>query len=231
MIVQAVLAAAPKRKHQQRLSSIELLRLQLSDIWSLHLWLVCAVQAVCEAALCPQLSHLQWGDEEPFLGGLGRVVFPWLGVDLLVLSQHLLSSPCKQPLSLHQLRLPWGKTNKQQQKTHHRLWKHLAYLSIRKLWCQGCMQEAFPVPHLTIFRKYGDLYLFHVLYFKVQGWECLSNVLLGICLAGIWWFHLHLLCHGNGLKDGGPGDLWQEMLPWRYLEPPGFLHCHGWVGQ
>lgn len=128
--VLAVLAASPKRRWQQRLSSIVLLRLWCSDIWSLHLWLVCAVQAVCEAVLCSQLSHL------------------------------------------------------------------------------SC-----------------------ILCFKDQGRECFSDVLLGFCLAGIWWFHLYLLCYGNGLKDGGPGDLWQEVLPWRYLEPPGFLHCHGWVGQ
>lgn len=92
----------------------------------------------------------------------------------------------------------------------------------------GLHGRSFSSPAFNSFSE--TLNLSHVLHFKVQVWEGLSNMLLGSCLAGIWWFHLHLLCHGNGLKDGGPGDFWQEVLPWRYLEPPGFLHCHGWVG-
>lgn len=143
----------------------------------------------------------------------------WHRKNLLLLSQHLLSGPSKEALSLHQV-LHVGRINRAPASL---LWQQVAL-------CQHCREETCPALSLSRFQKYWNSCLFHYLHWKVSSWECVSHLLLALCLAGIWWFHLHFLCNGNGVKDGGPGDLWQEVLPWRYLEPPGFLHCHGWVG-
>lgn len=50
-------------------------------------------------------------------------------------------------------------------------------------------------------------------------------------LVGFWCIHLHLLCTGDGGKDGGPWNLWPSLLSGRHLEQAGFLHRHGWVSN
>lgn len=48
---------------------------------------------------------------------------------------------------------------------------------------------------------------------------------------GLWCLYLHLLCTGDGDKDGGSGDFWSSLLPGRHLEPAGLFHRHGWVSN
>lgn len=56
-----------------------------------------------------------------------------------------------------------------------------------------------------------------------------SNYISLCLLAGLWCIHLHLLCIGDGCKDGGTWDLWPPLLPGRHLEQARLLHRHGWV--
>lgn len=60
----------------------------------------------------------------------------------------------------------------------------------------------------------------------------LSSIFISLCsLIGLRCIHLHLLCIGDGGKDGGSWDLWPTLLPGRHLEQAGLLHCHGWVSN
>lgn len=47
--------------------------------------------------------------------------------------------------------------------------------------------------------------------------------------AGVWCFHLRLLCSGDGGEDVGSGNLRWTLLSGRHLEQTGLLHCHGRV--
>lgn len=58
----------------------------------------------------------------------------------------------------------------------------------------------------------------------------LPSIFISVCpLVGLRRIHLHLLCVGDGRKDGGSWDLWPSLLPGGHLEQAGLLHRHGWV--
>lgn len=65
------------------------------------------------------------------------------------------------------------------------------------------------------------LFLFHSWY--------LVSLCPCVFLSGFWCIHLHLLCSGDGYKDGRPGNLWKTLLPRGHVEPTGFLYRHGRV--
>lgn len=88
---------------------------------------------------------------------------------------------------------------------------------------------------LTVKRElWLHIELFWYEFYKHMGenWCSFPSNFISLCfLSGFWCIHLHLLCTGNGGKDGGAWDLWPSLLPGRHVEQAGLLHRHGWVSN
>lgn len=71
--------------------------------------------------------------------------------------------------------------------------------------------------------------LAHFIYLAIHC--AVSNICtnISVCLSGFWCIHLYFLRSGDGCKDGGPGNLWPQMLPRGHVESTGLLHRHGRV--
>lgn len=75
-------------------------------------------------------------------------------------------------------------------------------------------------------------FLCSVLFLFQQLWNTSAPAFLrfsSFCLSGFWCVHLLFLCSGDGCKDGGPRNLWPQMLPGGHVESTGFLYRHGRV--
>lgn len=81
--------------------------------------------------------------------------------------------------------------------------------------------------------RHNPHWSFHLKNSQGRVWSCSVRKLsclhfLGL-FAGIWWLHFRLLRCGDGYQDDSSGDFRTEVLPWRHVEPSGFLHSHGRV--